>query len=638
MAAETTRRVGKTDGALYILKKIIYLLIALFISGATTAICDELGGLKVYKARLPIYNKKRLQYMIFCAVMTRKADKIYADDAIIDLVKNNIDVNKIKYLEDVKPYKLGTSPVDVAEFWKDKTNTLGFISSSKATIIQESKVASGNEKVFFRSPQLDLNGIGFTANFDTRIIKVLQDVDIIVRMNSGKKDKTGKKISKGNIVKVKADSMIMNMKQKVITLIGNVKVDDAGFDIFCSRLILDLNKEDDDVKKDDKKDSDNTINPNGVSNITCLGKVKIIRKISAEEIKKNGAQTAFADKAVYNTSNEQITLTGENPQIHHGDNMISGKKIIIWKNSERLQAFKNCLVETIDKKAAKPKKTVLTSNFIDFDYANNLGIFTGNVRVKNAEFKLNCNKMDVHLQKKGAGSGKKEINKIICTGTVIINDPRAQVNCNRMVISFKDSVPGGKKSKVDIDGGGKREVDLIKCFGNVHMLNKPENIEEKPTIISSNDAVLNIPGNVADLIGNVKIEESRFYLTCEKMKLIAKEVTPEKAAANVAANQENPDMTPKHIGIGDSRELIKIICLEKVIMTRKLSYETQKACGDKGVYIINDHQITLTSTTGKPTLQRGPTIMEGNKIILWTDSEQLDVEEGTLKGFTSDGL
>ncbi len=612
------------------MKKIIYLLIALFISGATTAVCDELGGLKVYKARLPIYKKKRLQYMIFCAVMTRKADKIYADDATIDLVKNNVDVNKIKYLEDVKPYKLGTSPAEIAEFWKDKTNTLGFISSSKATILQESKVTSGNKKVFFRSPQLDLNGIGFTANFDKRIIQVLQDVDIIVRMNSGK----GKKISKGDIVKVKADSMIMNMKEKIITLIGNVKVDDTGFDIFCSRLMLDLNKD----ENDDKKESDNTINPNGISQIICLGKVKIIRKISAEEIKKNGAQTAFADKAVYNTSNEQITLTGENPQIHHGDNMISGQKIIIWKNSERLQAFKNCLVETIDKKAAKPKKTVLTSNFIDFDYANNLGIFTGHVRVKNAEFKLNCNKMDVYLQKKGAGSGKKEINKIICTGTVIVNDPRAQVNCDRMVVSFKDSVSGGKKSKVDIDGGGKREVDLIKCFGNVHMLNKPKDITVKPTIISSTDAVLNIPGNVADLIGNVKIEEPSFYLTCEKMKIFAKEITPEKAAANAAENEEIYSATPKHIGIGDSRELVKIVCLEKVVMTRKLSYEKQEARGDKGVYITNDHQITLTSEKGKPTLQRGPMIMEGNKVILWTNSEQLDIEEGTLKGFASDGL
>jgi lipopolysaccharide export system protein LptA len=621
---------GKTDGALYILKKIIYLLITLFILGGTTAVCDELGALKVYKARLPIYNKKRLQYMIFCEVMTRKANKIYAEDAIIDLVKNNVDVNNIVYLEGVKPYKLGTSTAKITEFWKDKPNTLGFIASSQATILQESKVTSGNKKVFFRSPQLDLNGIGFTANFGTRIIKVLQDVDIIVRMKSDKKSKT---LSEGNIVKVKADSMIMDMEKKLITLIGNVKVDDAGFDIFCSRLILDLNKKD---KNDDKKESDSSINPSGISSITCLGKVKIIRKISAEELKKNGAQKAFADKAVYKTSNEQITLTGENPKIYQGDNMISGQKIIIWKNSERLQAFKNCLVETIDKKAAKPKKTVLTSNFIDFDYANNLGIFTGNVRVKNAMYKLNCNKMTVHLQtrdkKKTTGSGKKEIKKIICTGSVIVNDPRAQVNSDRMVVTFRN-VPANKKSNADLDGGGKREVDLIKCFGNVNMRNKPENVEDKPTIINSNDAVLNIPGNVADLIGNVKIEESRFYLTCEKMKLLAKEITPEKAVANIAENQENPDTTPKHIGIGNTRELIKIICLEKVVMTRKLSYELQKATGDKGVYIINDHKIILTSKRGKPTLQRGPTIMEGTKIILWTDSEQLDVEDGTLKGF-----
>ena len=612
------------------MKKIVYLLITLFVLGETNVVSDELGALKVYKARLPIYKKKRLQYMIFCAIMTRKGDKIYADDAIIDLVKNSIDVNKIKYLENVKPYKLGTSPADVAKFWKDKTNSLGFISSSHATILQESKVTSGSKKVFFRSPQLDLNGLGFIANFDERIIKVLQDVDIIVRMNS---DKTGSGISKGDIVRVKADSMIMNMGTKIITLIGNVKVNDAAFDIFCSRLMLDLNKDDDDKKKN------GTIDPSGISSISCFGKVKIIRKQSAEDLKKNGSQKAFADKAVYNTLNEQITLTGKNPQIHHGNDMISGRKIIIWKNSERLQAFKNCLVVSVDKEASKPKKTVLSSNFIDFDYANNLGIFSGHVRVKNANLKLNCNKMEVRLQTRGKKkNGKKEIDKIICTGSVIVNDPRAQVNSDRMDIFFKDSVPGGSKSKVDINGGGKREVSLIKCFGNVHMFNKPENAKEKPTIISSNDAVLNIPANVADLLGNVRIEESRFYLTCEKMKMIAKEITPEQAAANAIANQKIYSTTPKHIEIGDSRELTKIICLEKVVMTRKLSYEKQKACGDKGIYIINDHKIILTSKEGKPTLQRGPMIMEGSRIILWTDSEKLDVEDGTLKGFAGGGL
>lgn len=613
------------------MKKIIYLFITLFILSGTSGFCDELGALKIYKARLPIYNKKRLSYMIFCSVMTRKADKIYAEDAVIDLVKDNIDVNKIVYRENIKPYILGTSPSMAAEFWKDKTNSLGFISTSRATVLQESKVVTGDKDVFFRSPQLDLDGVGFIANFDTRIIKVLKNVDIIVRMNP---DKKGEKPAKDNVVKVKADFMIMNMEKNLVTLIGNVKVDDKTFQIFCERLELDLNK--DEKKNSTKKKSNDGIDPGGVSKISCFGKVKIIRNVSDAELKKNGSQKAFADKAVYLKTKEQIILTGKNPQIYRGDDMISGEKIILWKDSERLQAFKNCVVERMDKKSLKPKKTELNSDYIDFDYAKNLGIFTGNVRVKNTDLKLNCNKMTVYLQADGKKKSSKELGKIICTGSVIANDPRARVNCDRMDITFKDIAPGSKKSDAAISG--KREIDLIKCLGNVYMVNKPKDINTKPTVINSDKAFLNITGNVADLIGNVKIEESRFDLTCEKMKILAKNITPEQAAKNVAENLENPDDTPKHIGIGNNKELTRIICLEKVVMKRKVFGEVQKACGDKAVYVINDHNITLTGIKSKPTLQRGPTVMEGEKIILWTNSEKLDIEEGTLKNFDAGEL
>lgn len=787
------------------MKKLVCLLIAIFVLSGTVVVCEELGALKIYKAILPIYHKKNLQFMIFCDEMTRQADKIYATNTIIDLMKKNVDIDKIKYLENVKAYKLGTPPQEVAEFWKDKTSSNGFITSSKATIMQESKMASGNEKVFFRSPQLDLNGIGFTANFDKRIIKVLQDVNIIIRMKAAKKDKNS--TPKDSIVKVKANSMILDMGKELVTLIGNIKIDDASFNIFCDRLLLDLKKD------KNRKNSGDSLDPSGVSQISCFGNVKIIRKLSAAELKKNGAQKAFADKAVYDTVKERISLYGKNPRIYRGNDMISGRKIVLWKNSERLQAFKDCLVEMVlpgkDKNAKTSKQTRINSDLIDFDYANNLGIFTGNVRVKNADLKLNCNKMTIYLEsrekkkeknivdsliaasgkkelkeivcvgnviitrdnktgknekaiagravyilkenkiilsgnnpfiisgrdsisgkrmivwldqnrlkviknskiilgekensklqsttvrsdssdlnygsnelsfsgkvkvdnpqmdlicdnmkifleeskkpKKSVNSsdplgelgsgGKKDVNKVVCVGEVRIDNPRARVNCDRMVITFKDRVPGDKKSTVEVGGGSNREIDLIKCFGNVHMVNKPEDPMVEPTVITSNDAILNIPGNVADLIGNVKITESRFDLTCEKMKMFAKDITPAQAAANAARNaakdRENPDMLPEHIGIGKTKELTRIICLDKVVMTRKLPDEIQKARGDKAVYEVSKHNITLTGIKSKPTLQRGVTVMEGEEIILWTDSERLDIKEGTLKNFDPSGM
>ena len=611
------------------MKKIIYLLSTVLALAGTTAICDELGALKVYKARLPIYNKQRLRYMIFCAVMTRKADKLYANDTIIDLIKNNIDINKIVYYDDLKLYKLGMSPEKVAGFWENKTNSIGFISSSKATVLQESKIASGDKEVFFRSPQIDLNGVGFTANFDTRVIEVLDKVNIIVRM---KKYEKGKKLSPKDIVKVKANSMLMEMEKNLVTLIGNVRVDDATFDIKCDRLVLDLNQDKNSVQKKD----DSSISPGGLSKITCLGNVKIIRKVSADELKKNGSQKAFADKAVYLKNKEQIILTGKNPRIYRGTDMISGDKIVLWKETGRLQAYKNCVVEMANKKSPKAKKTELNSDFIDFDYNKNIGIFTGNVRVKDKAMKMNCNKMTVYmedLKKKAAESSKKELTKIICVGSVIAIDPRARVTCDRMVITFKDIPPLAKNKDAAISDS--REIDLIKCFGNVYMVNVPKDPKAKPTTINSDNSVLNIRGNVADLLGHVKIEEETFNLTCKKMKILAKDITPEQAAKNAAENQEFPDDTPKHMGIGDTKEITKIICLEDVVMSRKQMDQLQKASGDKGVYIINNQEIILTKENGKPTLQRGVTVMEGSKVILDTSTGHLNIEDGHLK--TLDG-
>ncbi|MDD5599545.1 MAG: LptA/OstA family protein, partial [Victivallaceae bacterium] len=657
-----------------------------------------------------------------------------------------------------------------------------------------------NEKVFFRSPQLDLNGIGFTANFNTRTIKVLEDVDILIRASSYKKDAKEKS---DTVIKAKSDSMTINMEKELVTLTGNVKVDEASFNIFCDRLELDLKKNKQDKTDKAEQNQDEGLTPGGVSQITCIGNVKIIRKMSDKEKQENGSQKAFADKAVYKTADEQIILTGKNPQIYRGSDMISGEKIILWKKSERLQVFKNCLVKMTAPQAPEKKETELNSDFIDFDYANNLGVFTGHVRVKNADFKLNSNKITIYLEdrakpkkdleksliaasgkkdlkeiictgdvvirrmnseknekalagnavytlkenkiilsgnspliisgtdsvsgkkmlvwldqnrlkvtknskiiinqdsispKGGTGkttvtsdssdlnyggnelsfsgsvkidnpqmnlvcdnmkifldepektkkppetgmslissgdSGGKDVNRIVCTGSVRVDDPRAALNCDRMVITFRDR-PAGKlaSSLGSLGGGSKREVDLIKCFGSVYMLNKPEDPKTAPATLSSDDAILNIPGNVADLLGNVKIEEPRFQLTCKKMKMLAKDITPAQAAAHALKNREGSLNTiPEHIAIGDTKELTRIICLEKVVMTRKLPDELQRACGDKAVYEVSEHNVTLTGGKNKPTLQRGPTVMEGERIILWTDSERLDIKDGTLKNF-----
>ncbi|MFA6714336.1 MAG: LptA/OstA family protein, partial [Victivallaceae bacterium] len=568
------------------MKKFILFLSALLLLNCAGSRGDELGALKIYKARLPIYHKKRLQLMIFCAVMTRKADKIFAEEAVIDIFKRNININNIKYLEDIKPYVLGTTPADVAEFWKDKTFSHGFIYSSKAIIQQESKVASGNEKVFFRSPQLDLNGIGFTANFDTRVIKVLEDVDILIRTNPYKKDAKEKT---DTIIKAKSNSMIIDMGKELITLIGNVKVDEANFNIFCDRLEIDLKKNKQDKTGKDEAKQDEGLTPSGVSQITCIDNVKIIRKISAEEKQKNGSQKAFADRAVYKTTDEQIILTGKNPQIYRGNDMISGEKIILWKKSERLQVFKNCLVKMTAPQDPKKKETELNSDFIDFDYAKNIAVFTGHVRVKNADFKLNCNKMTIYLEDRAkpekdlkksliAASGKKDLKEIVCTGDVVIRRMNSEKNEKALA---ENAVYVLKENKITLSGGspfiisgtdsvsGKRmlvwlDQNRLKVTKNSKIIINQDSIAPKAgtgkTTVTSNSSDLNYGGNELSFSGSVKIDNPQMNLVCDNMKIFLDETEKTK----------KPEKTPKTdmslISPGNSggKDVNRIVCIGSV--------------------------------------------------------------------------
>jgi lipopolysaccharide export system protein LptA len=90
--------------------------------------------------------------------------------------------------------------------------------------------------------------------------------------------------------------------------------------------------------------------------------------------------------------------------------------------------------------------TVITSDSLDVDIANDLATFTGNVIVEDEEMRINCNKMVIHLEASAdtpsaAGTtggdnasptgGNKRVSKIVCVGDVIIirkADPESVVD------------------------------------------------------------------------------------------------------------------------------------------------------------------------------------------------------------------
>lgn len=137
---------------------------------------------------------------------------------------------------------------------------------------------------------------------------------------------------------ITANSMDIDIKNNIITLIGNVKVEDSSARITSDKMLVYLQ---------DKKSSSSgsaggpasTGNKNAKA-IVALGDVVIIQKNLPADEAKNGERKATAGRADYDTINGIIILT-DNPILYQGDSYIKGNRIILWKDSDRMKVESN---------------------------------------------------------------------------------------------------------------------------------------------------------------------------------------------------------------------------------------------------------------------------------------------------------
>ncbi len=146
---------------------------------------------------------------------------------------------------------------------------------------------------------------------------------------------------------ITAESMDFDISQNIAVFSGNVQVDDEDMQIFCQRMIIRFEKEDNSkgkdkspIKKNDKKgavslDMDKKNGSTRVKDITCLKDVIIIRKLYDEKEKSKGEQKALAGKAHYDVKTGKITLS-ENPSLIRGSDTLKGEVIYFWRDSERV--------------------------------------------------------------------------------------------------------------------------------------------------------------------------------------------------------------------------------------------------------------------------------------------------------------
>jgi|GEM_PF-4347429 len=138
---------------------------------------------------------------------------------------------------------------------------------------------------------------------------------------------------------INSDAMDIDLARDMVTLLGNVDVQDPEMNIKCRKMIIYLAKSE---KKDKPATGDEVRDEQSgkeVVKIECIGDVVITRKQVDSPSGQKENQQAFAGKAVYMIKEETITLT-EEPVLVNGSNRLMGEKIIMYTKTERILVFK----------------------------------------------------------------------------------------------------------------------------------------------------------------------------------------------------------------------------------------------------------------------------------------------------------
>ncbi len=206
-------------------------------------------GVRGAGLKMPVYDTDRLEFILTSEEVEKKGDLIDATKPIIELIRPDADLDKVTYMEQLEGYPLNSKQEAVVTFWTDRSFSDAIISAETAEIDQPSQTAAGAGKVFVRSPILDLNGIGFVADYQQRTVPVRHAVDMVIRYSvrdgADLATQAARAAAEGrprlDTLLVTADSMLVDMLHNEITLEGHVKMLEARINfLVCDRMVISL--------------------------------------------------------------------------------------------------------------------------------------------------------------------------------------------------------------------------------------------------------------------------------------------------------------------------------------------------------------------------------------------------------------
>lgn len=565
---------------------------------------EDLRGLQTRNSRFPIYNGDRLQMMVYSEEAERQNHLIIARNPVMDLIRPGADVDSIVSGKGTVIYPLGAPLQQVFTFWSGRLFSDGVISSARADIDQERKKGAGTDKAFFRSPLVDIDGVGFEADYGNRTLWVKSDVSIVIRLNLSDPRsilESGKMPAKYEYMTLTSDTMNIDFNRNEITMLGHVKVIEDRAHVTCEKMIVYL---DGPPKSTDGRHSEAEAGAlpgrdmRGVSRIICEKDVVITAPTQNGE-----TRSAHADRVVYELNDGMIKMTGrdgERPTLRSNADWISGEEIVILRDEERVTIKRNCHM-VFQRDGGRPGAAVAPANVaadrIAFDYRKKEGSFDGNVRVEDPEMDLECGSMQIKFLEADARkataraetngnhfmpdikSDKLELSEINCSGAVKMvrhlataGEPGQSARAERAHLDYIGKVITLTGSQPTLTRGSDRlsgeelviflESERLRSRGDTQIVlcsaAAPAPARSEKTTITSDSSDLHFGGNKLMFKGNVQIRDPRMALDCDQLEIYLRDKNPGESP------KKGDESIQLDAGSSGSKVVEKVVCTGKV--------------------------------------------------------------------------
>ena len=471
------------------------LLAAALVLGAGTADLDDLRGVSLKNAKVPVYRSradgkdaaKQLQMMIFLRTAGRESQLIRGSNVVLELIRRDADPDEIRdNWRNSPPYPLDAGLRAIAGFWNlgHLAYSEGMLFSPDCAVEPLKRKAAGDDNVYFRSPQLDIDGVGFRADFDSRKIQVLNDVRIVVRPEECDPRiflAQGKLPERYAPVRATADSLLIDMASNQVMLIGSVRITEARGVLECDRfsIFLGSSRKETAATAADK----DVLVASGVSSVLADGSVRITRSGEGEA----AGDMLTSEHMEYNLSEGVLVFSGDekHPEIvrSNGDKL-SGERILLIRPEQRMVVPEKCRIESAGENGGR--RTV-TADRGEFSLAGGSGELRGNVRIEDETMVLECPRISAELAREALPDEAKKED----------DDPFSLIGTDSSEISV-----------------GARELERARCFDGVRVTGKKDG--EK---LYADFAELRNLQKELDLVGHVKAEDRAMSLECDKLRI-----------------------------------------------------------------------------------------------------------------------